>query len=77
MANFLKTMAEFMHAADETVCNLKRGVTETMDSLRQLYSYFGEEYDNQDPAKILAIISSFIDIFAKAVADLQVRHLPA
>lgn len=66
-------MREFLQSAEETVADIQAGVGATMQALRGLYDYFGEKYDGTDPVRILSLLSSFLDLYAKAVKQYHVR----
>lgn len=70
---FRTTMREFLQGAEVTVAELQASVAATMQSLRGLYDYFGEKYDGADPVRILSLLASFLDLYAKAVKQYQVR----
>eukprot|EP00892_Ulva_mutabilis_P004243 jgi/Ulvmu1/2190/UM013_0036.1 len=70
---FRTTMREFLQGAEARVAELQAAVSSTMASLRGLYDYFGEKYDGTEPVRILALLASFLDLYAKAVKQYQER----
>ena len=74
---FRTTMREFLQGAEATVAELRASVQATMQSLRGLYDYFGEKYDGTDPVRILSLLASFLDLYAKAVKQYQVHPPPS
>jgi hypothetical protein len=74
---FATTMVDFLTAAEKRSRLLHQDVANTMAQLQELYSYFGEKYDGNDPVRILSTIASFLDIFDKTIASIQVRSLYA
>ena len=71
-AFFAQTMVEFLKSAEETVKRLRTQSADTMEQLRNLYAYFGERYDGNDPVKILGTLASFMDLYAKSVKQYRV-----
>lgn len=69
-------MVEFLTAAEAEATTLKADVKSTMTGLEELYGYFGEKYDGNDPVRILSTIASFLDIFDKSIASLKVSVDP-
>jgi hypothetical protein len=65
-------MVRFLTSAEDTVKQLRVQSSDTMELLRNLYAYFGERYDGNDPVKILGTLSSFLDLYAKSVKQYQV-----
>ena len=70
---FAQSMVAFITNAEVKFAEMKADVVKTMSALKELYVYLGEQYDNQDPCKTLTVISSFLDIFHKAVIQLTER----
>ena len=42
-------------------------------SLRDITAYFGEAFDEADPARVLRIVRDFLGLYEKALAELEVR----
>jgi hypothetical protein len=66
-------MVVFLTAAEAEAAQLKADVASTMGQLQELYGYLGEQYDGNDPMKILATVSAFMDTFDKTTAAMNVR----
>lgn len=75
-AFFTQTMVEFLKGAEEAVAQLRTQSTDTMELLRNLYAYFGERYDGNDPVKILGTLAAFLDLYAKSVKQYRVCTVP-
>lgn len=72
-AFFAQTMVKFLKSAEDAVAELRAQSADTMEQLRNLYAYFGERYDGNDPVKILGTLASFLDLYAKSVKQYRVR----
>lgn len=66
-------MVQFLKSAEATAKRLRQQSKDTMTLLRNLYAYFGEKYDGNDPVKILSTLAKFMDLYAKSVKSYQVR----
>lgn len=42
-------------------------------SLRDITAYFGEAFDEVDPARVLRIVRDFLGLYEKALAELEAR----
>ena len=43
-------------------------------SMKSLTAFFGEDWDANDPSRVLRIVRNFMNLFNKAHQEIEVRH---
>ena len=43
--------------------------------MRTAAAFFGEDWDERDPTRVLRIVRDFVRLFSKTMADIEVRLL--
>lgn len=46
---------------------------ETMAAMKRVTEYFGEDWDANDPSRVLRIVRDFMNLFDKSMAEIEVR----
>ena len=50
--------------------------TSVYGSMKSLTAYFGEDWDANDPSRVLRVIRDFMNLFNKAHHEIEVWHPP-
>ncbi len=45
----------------------------TYEAMRGVTAFFGEDWDEGDPSRVLRIVRDFVNLFDKSMAEIEVR----
>ena len=45
----------------------------TFEAMRSVTAFFGEDWDEADPARVLRVVRDFVALFDKCMAEMEVR----
>lgn len=45
---------------------------ETYNSLKRVTAYFGEDWQESDPSRVLRVVRDFMNLFDKGMAEIEV-----
>ena len=66
-----------MQTTDMCICNVivQEHETSVYQSMKSLTAYFGEDWDANDPSRVLRVIRDFMNLFNKAHHEIEVCPL--
>ncbi|KAK9806804.1 hypothetical protein WJX72_003461 [[Myrmecia] bisecta] len=74
---FSELMVAFHESARERFQELEEYETATYAGMKGITEYFGEDFQPNDPSRIMRVVSDFVRLFDKVIFDLQAVKLKA
>ena len=68
--SFSDAMASFHASARAQLSAADEAAAETLEALRKAAAFFGEDFDEGDPAKVLRVVRDFLSLVDKAEAEI-------
>ncbi|CAL5223204.1 g5679 [Coccomyxa viridis] len=75
MAQFANMMAAFHTSAVAAVARTEEHEASVYGSMKSVTAYFGEDWDANDPSRVLRVIRDFMNLFNKAQHEIEAKKL--
>ncbi|BDA50905.1 probable formin-like protein 14 at C-terminar half [Coccomyxa sp. Obi] len=75
--HFGQLMSAFHQSAAANIADAESYDAETMAAMKRVTEYFGEDWDANDPSRVLRIVRDFMNLFDKSMAEIEEKKRKA
>ncbi|CAL8462809.1 g2342 [Coccomyxa elongata] len=75
--HFGQLMSAFHESAAANIADAESYDAETMAAMKRVTEYFGEDWDANDPSRVLRIVRDFMNLFDKSMAEIEEKKRKA